>query len=286
MFIKYFTKLILKQKCEKNAHLEHVNELAMKLKETKKSRCLLYYNESEESDEDVSELEDYNDYTQESFQYDSNTNSSTGSINLPEHSSSAFAHYVINNTPKMLQFYPDMNLESIKQVLFDNWNDMSPEQRAPWVTMTEQGHKGYDLVSNTECSNDSSDYDFDDLLNTEEDSEVDESNQSYLQELIHTYNNHKNLQFIDTTHVPTYFRSEPWIQPSKIYEDGVENGELVQVSSVYTTQCQSEVVTQKDPSVVETIVPKHCSLLDTQLDVQSSSQKNISANTYILSSTQ
>src|SRR5204863_3668065 len=118
---------------------------------------------------------------------------------------SAFAHFVIDNTPRMLQFYPEMNLGSIKQILLDNWNNMSPEQRAPWVTMAEQDHENYNrnnenFVSNSEYNNnseddsrdsrDSSDYDFDDLLNTEEDSEVDESNQSYIQELIHTYNNH------------------------------------------------------------------------------------------------
>src|SRR5207245_1354504 len=45
---------------------------------------------------------------------------------------------------------------------------------------------------------------------------------------------------------------------------------------------------QKDLSIIEEMVPEHCSLLDTQLDVQSSSQENISAGTYdyILSSTQ
>jgi hypothetical protein len=263
---------------------------------SKKSKHLSCHNESEydeqESDEDESEIEDYSIHTQESYQYDSNTNSSsTASINLPERPSSAFAHFIIDNTPRMLQFYPEMNLGNIKQILLDNWNNMSPEQRIPWVTMAEQDHENYNrnnenFVPNIEYNNNSeddshgsSDYDFDDLLNTEEDSEVDESNQSYIQELIHTYNNHKKSQRTEPIHTPSYFRSEPWVQSSKL-ESSVENEELVPIPSVDASQCQSEVVFQKDLSVTEEIVPEHCSLLDTQLDVQSSPQETIPADTY------
>ncbi|CAG8516173.1 16449_t:CDS:2, partial [Funneliformis caledonium] len=262
--------------CEKGVQLEHVRDLVVKLKETrypsKKSRQLLYYKRSEESDEDVSDL---NIYTQESYQYDSNANSSsTVSVDSLEQPSTAFAHYVIDGSPSLLRVYPNMNFEGVKQVLHDNWNNMSPDHRAPWVTMAEQSCEGYENhVSNTD-SNDSSDNDFDDLFNnTEEGSEVDESNQSYIQELIHTYNNHKKSHH-ETVQVPTYSHCEPWLQPSKMIENSVENGELVTIPPIYTTR-QSEVVTKKDLTVV-----------DNQLDVQSSYQKNISANTRILSFTQ
>src|SRR5436190_7955118 len=107
----------------------------------------------------------------------------------------------------MLHFYPEMNLESIKRILLNNWSNMSPEQRAPWVSMTESYIRNsenpvsnIEYNNNSDDSNCSSDYGFDDLLSTEDDSEVGESNQSYLQELIHTYNNHKKSQHIDPTH--------------------------------------------------------------------------------------
>ncbi|CAI2164443.1 13388_t:CDS:2 [Funneliformis geosporum] len=272
-------------KCEKGVQLEHVNDLVVKLKEmrypSKKSRHLLSFKESEESDEDVS---DYNIYTQGSYQYDSNTNSSsTLSVDSLEQPSNAFAHYVIDGTPSLLRVYPNMNLEGVKQVLLDNWNNMSPELRAPWVKMAEQSYEGYErLVSNID-SNDSTDNDFDDLFNnTEEGSEIGESNQSYIQELIHTYNYHNKSQHLETVQVPTDSHSESWIQPFKMYENNVENGELVTISPLYTTR-QSEVVTKKDLPDFEEVVSEH---RDTQLDVQSSYQKNISAHTRILSFTQ
>ncbi|GBB96701.1 hypothetical protein RclHR1_02810019 [Rhizophagus clarus] len=234
---------------EKSAHLE---KLANKLKETshenseindrqyKKSR---YYSESDydeqDSDEETSETDDCNIYTQESFKYDSS----------------------------VLAQYSDP--ESIKKDLFND----PPERRA---SCDEQNHESYiqnneNSVSNTEYNNSSSDYDL--LLNTEEDSEVDESNQCYLQGLIHTYKNHKKSQYNESTHTP-YFHSEPWIQPSKENEDSIENEELVPIPSNDTSQCQSEVTFQKDLSVSEEIFPEHCSLLDIQLDT-SSYQENI-----------
>jgi hypothetical protein len=247
----------------------------------KKTRHLSYYSESDydeqDSDEEVSEIDDCNTCIQESYKYDSYANSSsTASNNLPEKPSSTLAHYIIGNPPKMLQYYPKMDPESIKKGLFDDLN-MSPEQRAPWETITEQDRESYiqnneNSVSNTEYNNSSSDYDF--LLNTEEDSEVDESNQCYLQGLIHTYNNHKKSQYNESTHTPSYFHSEPWIQPSKEDENGIENEKLVPISSNDTPQCQGEVMSQKDFSVSEEIVPGHCSLLDTQLNTPSP-QENI-----------
>ncbi|CAB4442965.1 hypothetical protein RhiirA5_395651 [Rhizophagus irregularis] len=269
---------------EKNAHLEHIKELANKLKGTrrenseindrqhKKSRHLSYYSESDydeqDSDEEVSEIDDRNICTQKSYKYDLYTNSpSTASNNLPKKLSSELAHHIIDNTPKMLQYYPKTDPESIKKGLFNDWNNMSPEQREKIV---EQDHESYiqsneNSVSNTEYNNSSSDYDF--LLNTD-DSEVDESNQCYLQGLMHTYNNHKKSQYIESTHTPSYFHSEPYKQPPKKDEKSIENEELTLISSNDTPQRQSEVMFQKDLSVSEKIV------LDTQLDTPSP-QENI-----------
>ncbi|CAG8436102.1 13446_t:CDS:2 [Rhizophagus irregularis] len=246
---------------EKNAHLEHIKELANKLKGTrrenseindrqhKKSRHLSYYSESDydeqDSDEEVSEIDDRNICTQKSYKYDLYTNSpSTASNNLPKKLSSELAHHIIDNTPKMLQYYPKTDPESIKKGLFNDWNNMSPEQREKIV---EQDHESYiqsneNSVSNTEYNNSSSDYDF--LLNTD-DSEVDESNQCYLQGLMHTYNNHKKSQYIESTHTPSYFHSEPYKQPPKKDEKSIENEELTLISSNDTPQRQSEVITQQ-----------------------------------------
>lgn len=248
----------------------------------KKSRHFSYYSESDydeqDSDEEVSEIDDRNICTQESYKYDSYTNSpSTASNDLSEQPTSELAHHIIDNTPQMLQYYPKTDPESIKKGLFNDWNNMSPEQRAPWETIVEQDHESYiqsneNSVSNTEYNNSSSDYDF--LLNTEDDSEVDESNQCYLQGLMHTINNHKKSQYIESTHTPSYFHSEPWKQPPKEDEKSIENEELTPISSNDTPQSQSEVMFQKDLSINGEIVLEHCSLLDTQLDTPSP-QENI-----------
>ncbi|KAF0416195.1 hypothetical protein F8M41_007504 [Gigaspora margarita] len=85
----------------------------------------------------------------------------------------AFELFVAEGTTRMLNLYPGIPVESVRETLVFQWNHMDIHQRAPWIKKSNENHEIYSKTLIAEVDQENSDYDSD--FNSEDINELIES---------------------------------------------------------------------------------------------------------------